>query len=98
MLFSFSPPQDQRASLRIPPKRRAARVDSDFFAPLWTPTLLPPVWVFSPGRDGTDRVPGFRCGCIVFLPAMSIIRAGAEHRTHKCKFEGAYKRSHGITI
>jgi hypothetical protein len=41
--FFFLPATDQRASLRIPPKRRAARVDSDFFAPLWTPILLPPV-------------------------------------------------------
>jgi hypothetical protein len=34
---------DQRASPRNPPKRRAALVVSDFFAPLWTPTLFPPL-------------------------------------------------------
>ena len=37
------PMKRQRASPRIPPNRRAARVVSDFFAPLWTPTLFPPV-------------------------------------------------------
>src|SRR5437868_12307241 len=35
--------QIQRASPRMPPNRRAARVVSDFFAPLWTPTLFPPL-------------------------------------------------------
>ena len=77
-----SPGPDQRASPRIPPNRRAALVDSDFFAPLCTPTLFPPVWIFSPGRDGTDWVPGFRCGCIVFLPAIPLIRARAPERAH----------------
>src|SRR3954462_51526 len=52
VFFFFLPGTDQRASPRIPPKRRAARVLSDFFAPLWTPTLFLPLWMFSPERDG----------------------------------------------
>src|SRR3954453_4962714 len=60
----------QRASPRMPPERRVALVVSDFFAPLWTPTLFPPLWIFSPEREGTDWARGFRWGCIVFRPAI----------------------------
>src|SRR5437763_6181772 len=62
--------QVYRASLRMPPNRRPARVFADFWPPLFTPTLFPPVWMFSPGREGGDCGRGLRCGCLVFVPAI----------------------------
>src|SRR5207237_8566358 len=73
-----------RASLRIPPNRRPARVVADFWPPLLTPTLLPPLSMFSPGREGGDWACGLRCGCLVFLPAIQeYIATVAENRLPK---------------
>jgi len=60
------------SSHRVPAERRFARVVSDFCAPLFTPTLAPPIWIFSPGRAGGDCGRSDRRGCIVFFPAIPI--------------------------
>src|SRR6266576_5993213 len=66
------------SSHRVPAERRFARVVSDLCAPLFTPTLAPPIWIFSPGRAGGDCGRSDRRGCIVFFPAIPIVRSSAE--------------------
>jgi hypothetical protein len=76
--FSRLPYDRANSSYRVPAERRFARVLLDFCAPLFIPTLTPPVWIFSPGRAGGDCGRSDRRWCIVFLPAIPIVRSSAD--------------------
>ena len=59
---------------RTAPKRRLARVLSDFFAPLRTPTFSPPIWMFSPLREGGACGSKGSSTCFVFFSGILLFR------------------------